>query len=585
MKNIIKLTCLLLTVCGFAGCTGNFDEYNTDPYALYKGDPAVLIPTMLDAMMYVQQNDSQMVDQMVGSLGGYFTLSNRWGGQNFDTFNASDAWNATPYNTMFEDIYANFFDIEKSTSKSGHYYAMARLVRAAVMMRVADCYGPIPYSKVADGSFYVEYDSAEDVYKHIIEDLAGAATTLYAYAQEYPASKPLANNDPIFAGDYTAWARLANSLCLRAAIRSNDREAAESACGHAAGLIETNAQNAMMSPGVQGNPYQLASASWGDLRINASIVDYMTGYDDPRCEAYFQKSTFDNTRYIGMRAGTAGFEKSAVSGYSLPNVQSGSSLPIFVAAETNFLRAEMALREWTVGGTAQSYYEAGVRLSMEQNGVAGEDIDAYLADETLVPAGHLNDPRGAKYNYDRQTDVKIKWNDADGTEKNLERIITQKWIANFPMGLEAWAEFRRTGYPELAPAIDNLSGGVISDNFRGLRRLRYPYTEANISWNPAAVPAGETLAPRYPGGSAALGEKLQKLADRTAAKKDNETAQKLAEALRADGEKLCNDCVLPAADRYMGFVYDTFATALGEKSSIRVPHRAENLRYGCGRAR
>lgn len=227
MKNIIKLTCLLLTVCGFAGCTGNFDEYNTDPYALYKGDPAVLIPTMLDAMMYVQQNDSQMVDQMVGSLGGYFTLSNRWGGQNFDTFNASDAWNATPYNTMFEDIYANFFDIEKSTSKSGHYYAMARLVRAAVMMRVADCYGPIPYSKVADGSFYVEYDSAEDVYKHIIEDLAGAATTLYAYAQEYPASKPLANNDPIFAGDYTAWARLANSLCLRAAIRSNDREAAE----------------------------------------------------------------------------------------------------------------------------------------------------------------------------------------------------------------------------------------------------------------------------------------------------------------------------------------------------------------------
>ena len=66
-------------------------------------------------------------------------------------------------------------------------------------------------------------------------------------------------------------------------------------------------------------------------------------------------------------------------------------------------------------------------------------------------------------------------------EKQREKIITQKWIANFPMGLEAWAEFRRTGYPELAPAIDNLSGGVISDNFRGLRRLRYPYTERNLN--------------------------------------------------------------------------------------------------------
>lgn len=76
------------------------------------------------------------------------------------------------------------------------------------------------------------------------------------------------------------------------------------------------------------------------------------------------------------------------------------------------------------------------------------------------------------------------------------------------------------------------------------------------------LPAAETLPPLYPGGSAALGEKLQKLAERAAAKKDNDTAQKLAEALRADGEKLCNDCVLPAADRYMGFVYDAFATAL-----------------------
>ena len=76
------------------------------------------------------------------------------------------------------------------------------------------------------------------------------------------------------------------------------------------------------------------------------------------------------------------------------------------------------------------------------------------------------------------------------------------------------------------------------------------------------LPAAETLPPLYPGGSAALGEQLQKIAQRTAAKKDNDTAQKLAAALRADGEKLCNDCVLPAADRYMGFVYDTFATAL-----------------------
>lgn len=481
MKSIYKVLGLVLMLgCGAVGCTGNFEEYNSDPYAIYEAQPNVLLPTMLDAMMYVQQNDSQMVDQMVGSLGGYFTCSNRWGGQNFDTFNASDAWNATPYNTMFEDIYANFFDIKESTSGSGHYYAMAQLVRAAVMMRVADMYGPIPYSKVNDGSFYVEYDAPEEVYANIFADLSDAATTLNNYALLYPSSKPFASNDPIYGGDYGLWARLANSLSLRLAVRIGDREAAESAVTHPAGLIETNAQNAMMDPGTQGNPYQLASASWGDLRVNASIVDYMTGYNDPRCSAYFQASTFSGGGYIGMRAGSASFEKLDVASYSLPNIESGDALPVFVAAETSFLKAEMALRGWSVSNTAQSYYEAGVRLSMEQYGIDTKSIETYLADETSTPAGH-DDPRGALYDYDRATDVKIKWNDADGMEKNLERIITQKWIANYPMGLEAWAEFRRTGYPELAPAIDNLSGGTITDNFRGMRRLRYPYTEKNLN--------------------------------------------------------------------------------------------------------
>lgn len=481
MKNSIKTLCLCLAITFVAtGCTGNFEDYNKDPYAIYKAEPSVLLPTMIDAMMYVQQNDSQMIDQMVGTLGGYFTLANRWGGQNFDTFNASDSWNAGPYNTMFEDIYANYFDIKRSTSGSGHYFAMAQLVRAAVMMRVTDLYGPIPYSEVSDGSFYVPYDSTEDVYKNIIKDLSDAVSTLYAYSIDFPSSKPFAAGDPVYAGDYAMWARLANSLCLRAAIRTGNQEVAEIACGHAAGLIETNAQNAMMEAGVQGNPYQLAAASWGDIRINASIVDYMIGYNDPRTSSYFLPSTFSAGGYIGMRSGTAGFDKAAVSGYSQPNVTSSSPLPIFLASETNFLRAEMALRGWNAGGSAQSFYEAGVRLSLEQYDVTSSAIDAYLADDISVPAGH-SDPRGSQFNYTRSTDIKVKWDDAATDEKNLERIITQKWIANFPMGLESWAEFRRTGYPELAPAIDNLSGGTITDNFRGMRRLRFPYTEKDLN--------------------------------------------------------------------------------------------------------
>lgn len=480
MKNIIKIVCLALVLCGTSSCIGNFEEYNTDPYKIYRADPPILLSTMIETLMYVQQNRSQNVDQMVGSLGGYFTVSNRWGGQNFDTFNASDAWNALPYNTTFQMLYSNFFDIEKSTNKSGHYYAMGCLLRAAAMMRIVDSYGAIPYSKVAHGTFYVEYDKAEDVYKYIIEDLSKAATVLNSYATDFPGSKPMAGNDAIYDGDYMKWARLANSLILRAAMRSGNQEAFESACTHAAGLIEDNAQNALMSPGSQPNPYFLAaSASWTDLHVNGSIVDYMVGYDDPRCGAYFMKSTFDPAKYIGMPIGEASFEKPNIAGYSLPNIATEDRLPVFVAAETNFLRAEAALNGWAVGNTAQYYYEAGVTLSMGQHGVKTDVIATYLADELLKPASHV-DPRGAKYTYNRKTELKIKWNDGASDAEKLERIITQKWIANYPLGIEAWTEYRRTGYPELAPSIDNLSS-VITNKTRGMRRLRYPYTEKNLN--------------------------------------------------------------------------------------------------------
>ena len=142
MKNRLKIMLGILLVGSLTGCTGNFEEYNTDPYAPQEPDPTMLLPTMIDAMMYVQQNNSQMIDQMVGTLGGYFTLTNRWGGQNFDTFNPSADWNQGPYNTMFLNIYGNLFEIEELSQGSGHWMAIANLIRAAVMIRVADIYGP-----------------------------------------------------------------------------------------------------------------------------------------------------------------------------------------------------------------------------------------------------------------------------------------------------------------------------------------------------------------------------------------------------------------------------------------------------------
>ena len=339
MKNISKIIALFLFTLGVSACTDNFEEYNTNKYAVYKGVPSVLLPAMMEPLMFVQQNNSQMIDQMVGALGGYMTCSNRWGGQNFDTFNASEGWNAIPFNTPFKGL-VNLYSIEEATNKSGHFWAMATLLKAAVLMRVCDCYGPIPYSSIANGKFNTAYESVEDVYAHIISDLTAAANTLYQYSKQYPSSRPLAANDLLYEGDYSKWARLANSIALRAAVRIGDKTAAEQICTSPAGLIDANQYNALMSPGVQGNPYQLASTGWGDLRASSSIVDYMNGYNDPRRDAYFTTSAFDHTRYIGMRTGEAAFQKGDVANYSLPKFQTTSPLPICVAAEVAFLKAE-----------------------------------------------------------------------------------------------------------------------------------------------------------------------------------------------------------------------------------------------------
>lgn len=165
LRNITVGTALALVA---GSCTGNFEEYNTNQFQIHEADPSTLMKSMIETIVNIQQNDSQMMDQMVGQLGGYLTCANVWSGTNFGTFNQSDAWNAGPWNTNFEKIYGNFFQIQEATNESGHYYAFARMIRAITMLRVADCYGPMPYSQVKKGNFYVAYDTEEQVYKNIM---------------------------------------------------------------------------------------------------------------------------------------------------------------------------------------------------------------------------------------------------------------------------------------------------------------------------------------------------------------------------------------------------------------------------------
>lgn len=490
-KKILNIVLAAAVTPFLCCCTDNFEEYNTNPYEPHSLNPPMLFATMITTGINVQQNDNQMIDQMVaGPFSGYLTMANSWGGSNFNTFNQTESWNQIPFNTPFEKFYSNYFKLETATGGKGHYWAMAKLLRVNTMLRVTDCYGPIPYSQVANGKTAVAYDSQEDVYKHMFEDLDYVIQMLGEFVDEVGGLKPLEGYDPVYNGDYNKWMRFANSLKLRLAVRISNvspelaRTKAEEAVKSTRGLIDTNDNNAYVGVGAEPNPLWLVASSWGEIRINATIASYMKGYSDPRSAVYFTTSKLGgDSPYMGMRSGLEGVKPATYSGYSMPYYEQKDDMLMFCAAETAFLRAEGALRGWDMGGSARDFYEQGVKLSFDQRKVSG--ADEYLANAVAVPEPFVDPVNPAKCNYTPKTKITIAWNEGASTEEKLERIITQKWIANFPLGFEGWADYRRTGYPEVFPSVSNLSNGVIDTN-RQLRRLPFPLSEkqgnsANVS--------------------------------------------------------------------------------------------------------
>jgi hypothetical protein len=125
----------------------------------------------------------------------------------------------------------------------------------------------------------------------------------------------------------------------------------------------------------------------------------------------------------------------------------------------------------------------------------GASPGGYLTDNTSTQANYV-DPQTPSASVpnasiNAMSTITIAWDPTASNEKNLERIITQKWIANFPCGgQEAWADYRRTGYPRLFPVVVNNSGGTISTALQ-IRRIQYPSSE--YTSNTAGVQGGVSL--------------------------------------------------------------------------------------------
>ena len=308
--------------------------------------------------------------------------------------------------------------------------------------------------------------------------------------------------DLVYAGDYAKWVKFANSLKLRMAMRIVNvepgyaQQKAEQAVSHPLGVIETQDESAFIS--LKQNPIYVCWNPYSDTRAAADIVSYMKGYNDPRMEKYFTASTFKGNPWVGLRSGITVPKKDWALAYAAPNFPASDlSLMWMNAAEVSFLRAEGAWRGWAMGGTPEFFYKQGIERSFEQYGLPG--ADDYANDSTLKPADYADPNKDYSYSIKARTDVTIKWAE-DGRE--LERIMTQKWIAIYPLGQEAWSEIRRTGYPKVFPSQTNRSGGVLPSGAT-IRRVPLPQQEYDGNAEQVAKAVNEFL-----GGSDNCAQKL-----------------------------------------------------------------------------
>lgn len=472
MKTFSKIkivAMLLLVMSSLSACDEGFVDINTNPTTANSIDPNfqftyLQLLTSGDEYTHIRANmiycETFVQHMQILSFGAHG-----------DKYTLNDDYSGSLFNRSYAELARNMADFLNTTGKDAtlsNYANMMKIWRVFTYQRVTDTYGDIPYSEagqgVLKGIYNPKYDAQADIYKSMIDDLGAAATALDA-SKKTPGAA-----DVVYGGDVTKWKKFAYSIMLRMGMRMSKVDAATAqatvAKAIAGGVITTNADMPVVKhsdgpSGINNNGVAHALDIYqGDARISKTMIDLMKANNDPRMPIYFQNpdGSADVTKMTGITPGTDSGalpanwkDVFAVTNNKLKN--KANSQPLMTAAEVNLLLAEAAQRGWG-SGSAATFYNAGVKASMQMwtavnatlPAVTDAQVDTYLA----------------------QTAVKYD------AAKGLEQIAMQVYYATFLNGYEAFANWRRTGFPALktSNATAPLSGGAIP------RRLMYPAGEA-----------------------------------------------------------------------------------------------------------
>lgn len=478
---------LLLLLSLLSGCDDGFTELNTNrvnptslasPLVLNK---AIISTTYNDgfATLGMLTYNFGIVQQIITPYGS--SLS----GANYDQVNNGN----TPlvwinfYRNVLKQLVA-VIDQTKADPLQVNTYNAARIWRAYTFMILTDTYGDIPYSEAGQGYtteiISPKYDAQQAIYKDILKELEEASAALTT-------TQPVTTTDILYGGDVAKWKKLGYSFMLRAAMRLTKVDPATAqasvAKAVAGGVFQSNADNSIIRhTAIYNNPIanHLTARERTNFYLAAPFVNYLKNNNDPRLpifavryvgarggqEQTASRATNDSRQQIGMPMGyndvtiTSILQQNSVASlwdFSQVNLNTVLKLdsPQFhiTYAQTQLLLAEAALRGW-VSGSPADYYTRGVRANMEQMASYGATIpDAAI--RAYIDAQSLSSTLNTA----------------------LNQINTQYWVASFLDGTEAFANFRRSGFPALQK--NPFPGSEVKGDF--IRRMPYPDSEIVVN--------------------------------------------------------------------------------------------------------
>lgn len=481
MKKIINYLLLVSVLSYSSACDNGFDELNTNKVAATAIDPAFQLnnATINSAfntgtMIY----EIGVVQQVISPNSGLIA------GANYNQDNrqiTEDSWQA-----YYRNVIKNTKDVINQVREDparANLYQMARIIQANAFMVLTDSYGSIPYFEGGEGYsqqvFFPVYDPQEAIYQDLIKELTEATTSLDPTGR-------IESADVLYGGNIMKWKSFGYSLLLRAGMRLSEVDPARAQAtvqlAEQGGLILFNVDNAVLvhDPNYTnpiGNMLNATEAS--NFYLTDVFVKYLQEHNDPRLAAIAvtyvgavsgpeqvpANASIDPAIQVGMPMGNdnAGAVKVAAdlglaSFYEFAQVDRNrmvrNTAPTFLvtASQNLLLLAEARMRGWITSQTVEAYYNAGIRAHMEQ-------LSAYDA-TSAIPASAIIDYLAANPLVEANA---------------MEQIGEQYWVSTFLNGPEAFANFRRTGFPALT--ANPYTGREVDF----INRLTYPNSEISVN--------------------------------------------------------------------------------------------------------